>query len=252
MANPESAVYLAKLFSSEPSSHIEKWNGLWKDSYTPWDQGISNPALLDAITNHPELFPSAILGEGKRRRALVPGCGRGYDVPVLAELGYDAWGLEGSVDAVDACRKATKGKEHVGFVQGDFFGTEWEAECVGGEFDLIYDYTFFCALPPVKRPAWALKMSQLLAKNGRLICLEFPTTKPPSTGGPPWGITAELYLEIFRHPGQDITYDDQGFVVGSEEGESKEAMQRIGHWKAERTLSYGTGKDWISVWEHSF
>jgi len=136
--SPEIVKALATYFSTDPSTHILKWDNLWKENNTPWDQGKSNPALSDTILSHPDLFPA---GNGKRKRALVPGCGRGYDVSVLAELGYEAWGLEGSSTAVKICREAVGEKERVGFVVGDFFETGWQGECGGGDFDLIYDYT---------------------------------------------------------------------------------------------------------------
>lgn len=44
------------------------------------------------------------------------------------------------------------------------------------------------------RPAWALRYTQLLAKDGRLVCLEFPTYKAPSTGGPPFGLTVSATM----------------------------------------------------------
>lgn len=61
----------------------------------------------------------------------MPGCGRGVDVLLLASFGYDAYSLESSVTAVDACKKEEKvnhsryrvrdekdGKGKVTFVQG--------------------------------------------------------------------------------------------------------------------------------------
>ena len=49
-----------------------------------------------------------IAQDGQRRKALVPGCGRGVDVLLLASFGYDAYGLECSATAVDACKKEEK------------------------------------------------------------------------------------------------------------------------------------------------
>lgn len=68
----------------------------------------------------------------------MPGCGRGVDVLLLASFGYDAYGLECSATAVDACKKEEKenhspyrvrdekvGKGKIIFVQGDFFDDTW-------------------------------------------------------------------------------------------------------------------------------
>lgn len=77
---------------------------------------------------------------------------------LFASFGYDAYGLECSAAAVEACRKEEKekeshswyrvrdekvGKGKVTFVQGDFFDDAWLEE-IGGPrngFDVIYDYT---------------------------------------------------------------------------------------------------------------
>jgi methyl halide transferase len=101
------------------------------------------------------------------------------------------------------------------------------------------------------RPQWSLRMSQLLAPNGVLICLEFPSYKAPSTGGPPWAVRPEVYIEHFKRPGEKVPYDAEGFVV-QEEGvkENDYALERIAHWKAERTHAIGEGTDRVSLWRH--
>lgn len=134
-----------------------RWNALWQSgNFLPWDRGVPNPALKDTLLQHRDIIGSPLNDDGSRKRALVPGCGKGYDVLLLAAAGYDAVGLE-VVGAVEAARKHAKGvegeeayavfDEKVGrgecrFVEGDFYAREWEGEAGGGGgFDLIYDYT---------------------------------------------------------------------------------------------------------------
>lgn len=103
------------------------------------------------------------------------------------------------------------------------------------------------------RPTWALRQSQLLAAapHGLLLCVEFPTYKDPQTGGPPFGLRPETYVEHLSHPGVKLPYDDKGFV---EENAIREptpgVLERIAHWQPERTHEIGKGTDWISVWRH--
>jgi len=49
---------------------------------------------------------------------------------------------------------------------GDFFNHK-------GEYDLIIEQTFFCALPPTMRQKYVWKMHELLAKDGILAGLLF-------------------------------------------------------------------------------
>lgn len=139
------------------------WEALWQSNTTPWDRGVHNPALEDTLREKTALLGKAVVvdeqGKTRRKKALVPGCGRGVDVFLLAEFGYDAYGLECSETALDECKKQAdkvKGSlkardEEVGmgtyrFLDGDFFKDGWlkEAGLEEGCFDLIYDYTVSC------------------------------------------------------------------------------------------------------------
>jgi hypothetical protein len=95
-------------------------------------------------------------------------------------------------------------------------------------------------------------MSELLSPSGRLICLEWPLGKAPEEGGPPHGLTSELYVQLFRNPGQDVKYDSRGVVTqnpDTKQGES--SLTRIAHDMPERTHEAGKGKDYVGIWEHA-
>lgn len=171
--------------------HPDRWDKLWKDNFLPWDKYVPGPALIEAINvlllgkpldppreadddKHPDTIlpgtsvrlPDPVLdsassttGTRRRRRALVPGCGRGYDVFFLASAGYDAVGLDVSSIACDQANNLYKSLEESGwegypllrpdvsrgnveFRAGDFFSNEWETEDEKANgWDLIYDYT---------------------------------------------------------------------------------------------------------------
>ena len=137
--------------------YADGWSKLWQDgSLLPWDRGKPSPALTDTLENHGDLIGSAVIN-GRRKKALVPGCGRGVDVLLLESFGYDAVGLEVSPDAVKAAieygeehgseyivkdEKAGKGSRK--FVNGDFYTNDFLTQVGledGEKFDLIYDYT---------------------------------------------------------------------------------------------------------------
>ena len=161
--NDRSAVRerLGKLFSAPFEQHGDRWGVLWRQGDLPFDKGAPNPALTDTLLGKEDLVgkPVAVDDTGalRRRRALVPGCGRGYDVLWLASVGYEAYGLEVSSEAIRACeefaatnfdiyaRSATseKGPGPFKFILGNFFRADWEAQLGTAYqgFDLIYDYT---------------------------------------------------------------------------------------------------------------
>lgn len=142
--------------------YVEGWSSLWdKGDDLPWDRGCPNPALEDTLIQRAGTIGGPLAQDGQRRKALVPGCGRGFDVLLLASFGYDAYGLECSAAAVDACNKEQQensgsypvrddkvGQGKAIFVQGDFFDDAWLKE-VGiprNGFDVVYDYTVRCLL----------------------------------------------------------------------------------------------------------
>ena len=100
-------------------------------------------------------------------------------------------------------------------------------------------------------------MSQLLSKVGHLICIEFPSTKDPKIGGPPYALPPQVYVEHLSHPGEELPYDrETGRVVQrSTKANSNAALIRTAHWQPARTHEIGKspdGKvtDWISLWQH--
>ncbi len=73
--------------------------------------------------------------------------------------------------------------DQVSLVIGDFF----DEALVEGPFDLVWDYTFLCALEPSERRRWASRMAELVRPGGALAVLLFPVVEPPpGYEGPPW------------------------------------------------------------------
>lgn len=142
----------AHFTGADLAAHPSKWDDLWREGFAPWDKGFPNPALVDLLSERGDLFPEK---EG-RKKALVPGCGKGYDVLLLSSWGYDAFGLDVSEKALEGARQTEKDAEgqviyktkdevqkgSVTWLSGDFFKNEFLKD-VDGEpnFDLIYDYT---------------------------------------------------------------------------------------------------------------
>ncbi|KAI0134760.1 S-adenosyl-L-methionine-dependent methyltransferase [Xylariales sp. AK1849] len=256
-------------FEGQPfQQHASRWDSLWEDKWTPWDRGGLSLALSDLLEQKPELFD--LPTEGTRKTALVPGCGRGHDVLLLAAFGFDAFGMDVSEKAVNEARKnaeSVKGDEvfkprrgragSCHWIAGDFFKDEWvrDTGIEGGKFDFIFDYTFCCALPPSARPAWARRMVDLLGPDGRLVCLEFPSNKQSWQSGPPWALPPYAYVAYLARPGEDVATDEHGGVLEDKVPQPREGgLKRLLHMKPPRTHAAGMKDsevdDCISVWSH--
>jgi SAM-dependent methyltransferase len=270
-SNMDDREKLRQHFQDQPAeAQTGRWDAMWQQNVTPWDRSLPNPALIDALNEKRDIIGASTETSElvQRKKALVPGCGRGYDVLLLASYGYDAWGADVSQTAIDACNKLDQdqaedsakypikdgsiGRGSRNFLLADFFNDDLLAHTGGSKFDVIYDYTFLCAIPPQLRPKWAAKMSSLLAPGGSLICLEFPLAKSPLAGGPPHGLSSDLYVQLFKRPGDDVKYGDDGYAISEDrELDSEGGLVRVAHWKPERSHLVGKGTDMISIWKHA-
>eukprot|EP00802_Teleaulax_amphioxeia_P026384 Tamp_27439.p1 GENE.Tamp_27439~~Tamp_27439.p1 ORF type:complete len:155 (-),score=21.57 Tamp_27439:63-527(-) len=128
----------------------------------------------------------------------------------MAKVGYDALGLDIAPTAVQAataynaeCLK-NAGKDawraRASFATTDFFSLTPPP----GGFDLIYDYTFLCALDPPMRQQWAETMKRLLKPTGQLVTLIFPLGD--YAGGPPHAMSKDLVSDLLINQGFESTY----------------------------------------------
>ncbi|GAB0493585.1 hypothetical protein MMPV_004870 [Pyropia vietnamensis] len=132
--------------TSSPTTGTEFWEGLWAadgglEPGTRFDRKSPSPALVDALERR-AVLPGR-LGDGDGGvplRALVPGCGRGYDVVLLGKSGLFTGGVTGldvaptGAAAAAAYVAAAGVPAGVGIECADFF----KYEGVPGGYDLIY------------------------------------------------------------------------------------------------------------------
>ncbi len=196
------------------------WENAWQEGRTGWDAGAAAPSLRALLA------ADSLPGE----TALVPGCGAGYDVFEFAEAGIDATGLDLAPTAAkrfEALREQLHiAKSAAQIVTGDFFAHE----APDGGYDIIWDYTFCCAIQPEQRPDWANKMASLLAPDGELVTLIFPIEAiRENNAGPPFQLTPEQ-LKAVLEPKFNSTYLEP--VTNSHPG--REGLEWLGRWKMVR------------------
>jgi len=179
----------------------EKDNPRWA---ADWAAGINPGELFDAQMPLPALTKMVNEGSIPKGRALVPGCGRGYDVLLLAAPDRVTVGLDLSDIAIAAAEELYsslpegegKGKpqrDSVVFQAGSFFDLP---EDTNNKFDFVYDYTFFCALHMSVRADWAQKMAAIIAPGGELCTIMYPIGE--REGGPPYSVCEEDYRTLLE------------------------------------------------------
>lgn len=186
-----------------------------------WDNGLAPGQAFDASSPSPLLVQYIKEGKVPEGRALVPGCGRGYDVTALSSPNRVVLGLDIAEGAVVAARERLASlegeecfKQNALFSTTSFFSLHTQPvtlplpsaslplpldvsaeDSSDSQFDFIYDYTFLCALDPTVRGEWAAQMGRLLRPGGELLTLVFPI-RPSDGQGPPFAVSLDLMKEL--------------------------------------------------------
>jgi len=125
----------------------------------------------------------------------VPGCGRGHEAALLAELGYEAIGLDFSSEAIQRAQ-AVQGSDRtqLRWLQADLFdGAALAAAGITtGSLQGVLEHTCFCAIDPAQREAYLDTVARLLARGGWLLGLFWCHPRPD---GPPWGSDPALLAQ---------------------------------------------------------
>ncbi|GIV24917.1 MAG: SAM-dependent methyltransferase [Bacteroidia bacterium] len=151
------------------------WRKRYQEGQTGWDLGGPTPVLVDLLEKG--AFPVR-----PPARVLVPGCGYGHDVVLLASAGYQVVGLDLAPEPLEvlARRLPPSGQVWVGN-----FLTVSAQEL--GFFDALWEYTCWCAIAPADRKVYMQQAARLLVKGGWLVGLFFPLSMGEGyTGGPPF------------------------------------------------------------------
>ncbi|KST66772.1 methyltransferase domain-containing protein [Mastigocoleus testarum] len=160
------------------------WENRYQENNTPWDLGQAAPAFISLL--HSENPPEP-------GRAAVLGCGRGYDVLIFAERGFDVIGFDFSASAIeDAQIIADTAGTSARFMQRDIFDLSAEFE---NYFDYVIEHTCFCAINPQKRFDYVNVVNSILKPEGEMIAVFFTHNRP---GGPPYGI-APAQIKQYMH-----------------------------------------------------
>lgn len=155
------------------------WEAQYEAKTTGWDLGKVSPPIqtyVDTVAN-------------KNCSILIPGCGNSYEVEYLLEQGFtNNTVIDIAPTPVAVLKEKFKNNSNIKIILGDFFEHQ-------GQYDLIIEQTFFCALPPTMRQKYVWKMHQLLDDKGILAGLLFNRT---FESGPPFGGSKEEYEKLFK------------------------------------------------------
>lgn len=164
---------------ADPVTDPIDWDARYRAGDMPWDRGAA-PPIAEFLRTHD------ITGE-----VLVPGCGTGHDVRLLAGHGARVTGLDLSETALAMARNLPPVAGEL-YHSGDLFALpeEWT-----GRFDWVVEHTCFCAIPPARRADYVKAVARVLKPGGFLLGVFF--LDPGVEQGPPHGATREEIAGLF-------------------------------------------------------
>jgi SAM-dependent methyltransferase len=169
--------YWVTLIKEKIMPDVFYWDKQYETGDTPWDMRQVSPPLknyFDQLHN-------------KKYSILIPGCGNSYEAAYLLDQGFTDLTLVDISEVLTTDLKRKFGDRLV-LITADFFA-------VTGQYDLIVEQTFFCALDPALRPAYIEKMYSLLRPGGKLAGVLFDRE---FQGGPPFGGNRAAYERLLE------------------------------------------------------
>jgi len=155
------------------------WETRYQNDEAPWDSGTITPPLKEYIDQLTD----------KNMQILIPGAGNGHEFEYLVQQGFtNAHMLDIARPPLDNAAARLPGLKDGQLILDNFFEHK-------GQYDLILEQTFFCALSPDLRDTYVQKMHSLLAPGGKIagLLFDFPLTEQ----GPPFGGSSQEYIDRF-------------------------------------------------------
>jgi methyl halide transferase len=162
--------------NQKSKNFMTDWEQRYRTGDTPWEKGAPHPALVDFLAANP-----------LRGKILVPGCGSGHDVRVIADENNEVTGLDIAPSAIERAKRFPKKSREV-FQRGDLFALPGNFR---GAFDWVFEHTCFCAIDPARRADYVRAVADALKPGGHLLAIFY--LDPDHNEGPPFGVSvAEL------------------------------------------------------------
>jgi SAM-dependent methyltransferase len=144
----------------------------------PWDTEVTPPELVALVEGSDPLRPG---------RALELGCGTGTNAIYLARHGWDVIAVDYIDHAVERARtKAVEAGVTPRLLCAD--ATRLDDVDAPGPFDLFFDLSCFCAIPPHRRDGYVTGLTDRAASGATLLMFGYG---PEAFDDPISGVTAD-------------------------------------------------------------
>lgn len=167
-------------------NQVQFWQNRYDNAQTGWDLGVVSPPMR-------AYFHHILSHVNKDIRILIAGAGNAHEAIFLHELGFSQVYVVDFVSSVlDNFAKANPTFNPQHLLCHDFF--EMHKFDVG-QFDLVVEQAFLCAIDPTRRDEYARQMHRLLKDGGQLVGVLFDCE---FVNSPPFGGSLAEYCALFE------------------------------------------------------
>ena len=154
------------------------WNKRYLDNNTAWDIGTPTPILTNYLQKNRQIGKVCVLG-----------CGNGYDAVEFSKYENDVYAVDFAAQALQNLKElSNKNNLNINLVNQDIFDLN---KNYSHFFDLVFEYTCFCAIDPVRRKEYFDLVYGILKGDGLLFAIFIPLDKEIDRDGPPFGVSLE-------------------------------------------------------------
>ena len=167
------------------------WNKLYLNKKDKWSLNAPTPAFMNWGKKHlkDNNYSSNI-------KICIPGCGKGDDVLFFASCGYQVYAFDFSSYATNHLINKSKDLNlNINIINENFFDIE---KNYMNFFDIIIEYTFFCAIKPSDRINYINICNNILKDNGKIVAIFLPLKDVPENN-PPYTVSLNKTLKQFSN-----------------------------------------------------
>ena len=142
----------------------EYWEKSYQSGDMSWDLGRPTPIFDDWIQYQTDSLSICVLGAGN-----------GWDAMSFAEKGHNVTAVDFAESAINNMHAfAQERGVQINLIHSDIFDLD---KLFTHTFDVVLEYTCFCAIDPERRLDYVRITKQILKANGKLVGIFFPVDK---------------------------------------------------------------------------